>query len=208
MHAERLAARHICLTSTCLPQTWGIAGRAACPPGKEITPLGALVRAGTAGPRQGVGAECSVQCDVCVIAARSEIAPHRQSRQERPGSISFTACSSAGAVSRRVHDCRVNDPEAAARQRGRCSGGARITCGRTPWVDSDDPCGSLSPLSTWANNFQERLSLPSHLFIVKTYTTSPQRAQCIYTRPLANFTDPSVEIPRGAPVTTLFTAIQ
>ena len=73
-------------------------------------------------------------------------------------------------------------------------------------MDSDDPCGSLSPLSTWANNFQERLSLPSHLFIVKTYTASPQRAP--FTRAACNFTDPSVEIFRGAPVTTLFTAIQ
>jgi hypothetical protein len=173
MHAKRLAARHLCLTSTCLPQTWGIAGRADCPP-EEGNNAPWCAHPCWQGPRQGVGAECSVQCDVSVIAARSEIAPQRQLRQERTGSIEFAVY-----ITRRIsessrHDSRVNKDAAGTAVRP-VFDGARITCGRTPWVDSDDPCGSLSPLSTWANNFQERLSLPSHLFIVKTHTTSPQR---------------------------------
>jgi hypothetical protein len=114
VHAERLAARHLCLTSACLPQTWGIAGRAACPREKEIRPLGALARAGKAHVKVlGRSAACSVQCNVCVVAARSEIAPQRQLRQERPGSIEFTVCITARAVSRRVHACRVNQEAAA-----------------------------------------------------------------------------------------------
>lgn len=94
---------------------------------------------------------------------------------------------------RAVCDCRVKADCAALRWL-RTAGPAlvvcRITCGWSRRCSVVIPVASLRRNSTWANNFQEGVPLPSHLFIVKTDSTSPQRAQCTYTRAACRFHRP------------------